>query len=311
MKRVANKAVTAAAASTSASPSTTATTTATTTGAGWTRPAIDPAIVAEFEVRWTATPPRRLDDGTFAFADVDSPDAKLFRPNRSPAEVMQAGAFGGTYFRPIRSAVLPGVKFGDEVWKQFPAEWFAGLDPATRVKSSTYRADVNKYRVKSGASLEEWENSGWMRKVDPYGWFMWYCFFFLGRRCNDDDRQIKRWLACAGETGRWRNRLCKTIWLKNGTWDDTTSSPVIRQTLLHWGYELPQAHYRMWGAKQGVVAGGGGSSGKRSRAAAGDDGDDAEEVEAALAPPAAAAAASSTSSKAAKKKKSKSEEEDE
>jgi hypothetical protein len=26
-----------------------------------------------------------------------------------------------------------------------------------------------------GASLEEWEKSGWMREQDPYGWFQWYC----------------------------------------------------------------------------------------------------------------------------------------
>ena len=31
------------------------------------------------------------------------------------------------------------------------------------------------YQAKCGASLEEWEGSGWMRAQDPYGWFQWYC----------------------------------------------------------------------------------------------------------------------------------------
>ena len=36
------------------------------------------------------------------------------------------------------------------------------------------------YQAKCGASLEEWEGSGWMRAQDPYGWFQWYC------RCGQD-----------------------------------------------------------------------------------------------------------------------------
>ena len=32
-------------------------------------------------------------------------DCPEFRPNMSPKEVLQAGSFGGTYFRPIKSSV--------------------------------------------------------------------------------------------------------------------------------------------------------------------------------------------------------------
>ena len=42
----------------------------------------------------------RRKDGT-----LDFPDYPRFRPNRTPKEVLQAGSFGGTYFRPIKSGV--------------------------------------------------------------------------------------------------------------------------------------------------------------------------------------------------------------
>ena len=102
--------------------------------------------------------PKRSADGTYHFEGFPQ-----FVPNRSPKEILQEGSFGGTYFRPIKSSVCPGVKFGDEVWKELPEDWIKGLDPATRLCSSTYRASVNKYKVKCGASLEEWETSGWIK----------------------------------------------------------------------------------------------------------------------------------------------------
>jgi len=196
----------------------------------------------------TSTHPRRAPDGSFVF-----PDFPEFKPNRSPEEVLRAGSFGGTYFRPIKSAVCPGVKFGEEVWKELPSSWIDGLDPETQICSSIYRPAVNKYKVKSGASLEEWEQSGWIKPQDPYGWFQWYCRFFQGRRTEDDPRQVSRWVACAGEhSGRWRNRLCNVVFQMRTTFDDPSASPVIRQTLLHWGYELTREHYMKWGAKQGA-----------------------------------------------------------
>ena len=41
-----------------------------------------------------------------------------------------------------------------------------------------------------------------VKEVDPYGWFMWYCRFYLGRRCEDDERQIGRWKNCTGPKGK-------------------------------------------------------------------------------------------------------------
>ena len=46
-----------------------------------------------------------------------------------------------------------------------------------------------KYKAKCGSGgLGVWESNGWMSDVDPYGWFQWYCRFYQGRRCSDDQR---------------------------------------------------------------------------------------------------------------------------
>ena len=64
--------------------------------------------------------PKRNSNGIVIF-----PDAKEFSPNMTPKEVLQAGSFGGTYFRPIKSAVT-GLKY-DKMWNELPQEWLEGL----------------------------------------------------------------------------------------------------------------------------------------------------------------------------------------
>ena len=79
------------------------------------------------------------------------------------------------------------------------------------------------------------QSSGWISDADPYGWFQWYCRFYQGRRCSDDARQISRWLGVAGPRGRFRSQLCNKILAAGAAADDVTISPVIQQTLFHWG----------------------------------------------------------------------------
>lgn len=86
------------------------------------------------------------------------PGYPKFQPNRTPKEILQAGAFGGTYFRIIKSNVTKVIY--KDAWKEFPDDWFAGLKISLQVASPTYRKEVNKYNVKCGATLEEWEESG-------------------------------------------------------------------------------------------------------------------------------------------------------
>ena len=163
---------------------------------------------------------------------------KQFKPNKTPKQVFKMGAFGGTYFRPIHSSITGEDYTPKQAMRGLPKDWFKGLDIDTMVTSSKYDKNVNKYKVKCGSSLEAWESSGWIHEQDPYGWFQWYCYYKKGRRTDDDERQIGRWLKLAGPNGRFRRTLMNKIIKERTTYDDFNISPVIRQVLLHWGYQL-------------------------------------------------------------------------
>jgi hypothetical protein len=183
--------------------------------------------------------PKRNSKGEFVFKDF--PD---FRPNLSPEEIIRAGSFGGTYFRPIYSEVTNRSYTSEEAMEGLPAEWFEGLDVASMVTSTTYHTNINKYKAKCGQGLREWESSGWITAHDPYGWFQWYCHFYLGRRCPDDERQVKRGMGVMGRNGRWRRFLVNKCLqankpsLQDALEDVRNISPKVRQLLLHWGYDL-------------------------------------------------------------------------
>ena len=177
--------------------------------------------------------PTRNKHGELVFRDYPE-----FRPNLTPAEVLRLGSFGGTYFRPITSGVTGERYTTKQVLAEFPKEWFDGLDVKSQLGSKTYDKHVNRYGVKCGGSLDMWESSGWISSIDPYGWFQWYCRFYLGRRSTDDERQIKRGLGVCGVKGRFRNQLIGKCARGGTSFDDERISPVIRQALQHWGYVL-------------------------------------------------------------------------
>ena len=169
-----------------------------------------------------------------------------FTPNKTPVEIISEGAFGGTYFRDIYSGV--NGKWYRNSWKEF--DFLKDIDPKL-YSSNYYDVRVNKYNIKCGTSLRFWENKGWIRDIDPYGWFQWYCRYHLGRcissdankvnvvnRANEmseDERPIKRW---NGIINRFKSILVKMIKDKGAKFDNYSISPKIRQILLHWGYEL-------------------------------------------------------------------------
>ena len=177
-------------------------------------------------------------DGVIHFKDYPE-----FVPNLTPKEIFQMGSFGGTYFRPIKSTVTNKTYRNQHL--EFPKNWYTGLDTSVYVTSDKCQPNINKYKVKSGLSLEEWESSGWITHHDPYGWFQWYCRFYQGRRCADDDRQVMRWVKYASEkSGRWRRRLINMCIDKKKAYDDRSVSPVIRQGLQHWGYILNEKDFK-------------------------------------------------------------------
>ena len=161
--------------------------------------------------------------------------------------MLREGCFGGSYWRPLHSRRL-GTSVVDD-YKELPSSWYSGLDVSKFLTSPTYDIEINKYKVASGQSIEEWEAAGWINHTyDVRGWFQWYCRFYMGRRCDDDERQISRWKKCVGETGRWRRMLLKkyvTMGIRE-VFDDGEDeegidvSPVMHQTCHHWAYEVRQ-----------------------------------------------------------------------
>lgn len=198
---------------------------------------------------WTATAPeptRTTYNGPFHFASHPA-----FTPNKSPSEMLREGVFGGSYFRSLYSARL-GITVSDD-WRELPNDWIEGLDIKRFLTSPDYDAEINKYGVACGQSIEAWEAAGWIdHQYDVRGWFQWYCRFFMGRRCEDDDRQVSRWARCVGERGRWRRALLKkygllgirSVFADEGGGDDDEDapdvSPVVHQTCFQWGWQVDQ-----------------------------------------------------------------------
>jgi len=92
-----------------------------------------------------------------------------FQPELTPREMLELGVFGGKYMsdRP----------------DEFPEEWFEDA----RLASGQGDPTLNFFGVDASQPLAEWQRKGWIYDEDPRGWFQWYCRYYLGRRCPDDD----------------------------------------------------------------------------------------------------------------------------
>ncbi len=165
----------------------------------------------------------------------------IFEPMFTPKEMLEKGIFGGTYFAELIDH------------RDFPEEWFTNIEESF-YKSNKYLTEVNFFKIKSGQSQEEWEAKGWMHKDDPRGWFEWYCKYFLGRRHEDDERQIKRWAAFCGPKGRWRNIIYAKIHASGcGIENSQDVSRRIQQSLLHWSYMVNEKDYAAWKKEKGIT----------------------------------------------------------
>jgi len=134
-----------------------------------------------------------------------------FKPHLTPQEMLKLGVFGGLYF-------------GDKP-KEFPAAWWkdAPLSP-----DGKQHKELNLYKVNASQPLSVWKAKGWIHPDDPRGWFQWYCRYYLGRRHEDDARQIKRWKAITRHASQIVHN-CRP--------GDQFCRPRQRQAILHWAYD--------------------------------------------------------------------------
>ncbi len=133
-----------------------------------------------------------------------------FRPELSPKEMLELGIFGGKYMTDCTS--------------EFPDDWFKNA----KLCSTHHDPNLNFFGINASQPLSEWRKKGWIYDEDPRGWFQWYCRYFMGRRCIDDERQIKRWRAICRHIAQIK---------KNCQPYNMTCRRKQRQALLHWAYD--------------------------------------------------------------------------
>jgi hypothetical protein len=133
-----------------------------------------------------------------------------FIPELSPKEMLSLGVFGGKYL--------------NDCQREYPKEWFSEAKLSTGLKDIR----LNYYSVDASQALSEWQRKGWIHPQDPRGWFQWYCRYYMGRRSDDDSRQIKRWKAFRRHAGAIK---------KNCEQYDFRCRRKQRQALLHWAYD--------------------------------------------------------------------------
>ncbi len=134
-----------------------------------------------------------------------------FKPMLTPKEMLELGVFGGLYMTDCKN--------------EFPKEWFtkAKLSP-----DGKRHKELNYFKTNASQPLAEWKRKGWIHKDDPRGWFQWYCRYYMGRRHEDDERQIKRWRAIARHIAQVKHNCME---------GDETCRPRQRQAILHWAYD--------------------------------------------------------------------------
>jgi len=140
---------------------------------------------------------------------------KDFKPDLTPKEMLKLGVFGGAYFIGVEGLVP----------KELPRGWFSGVELSS---DGEKHKELNYFGVRASQPLSLWKKKGWINKQDPHGWFEWYCRYYMGRRSEDDERQIKRWRAMTRHVAQIK---------KNCRKGDESCRPRQRQALLHWAYD--------------------------------------------------------------------------
>ena len=139
-----------------------------------------------------------------------------FKPELTPKQMLELGVFGGLYLYDCQ--------------KEFPRGWFTKAKMVNKkvTVEKNHDASLNFFKVNASQPLAVWQKKGWLHPQDPLGWFQWYCRYFMGRRTQDDDRQIKRWLAIKRHIAQIKNSCRK---------GDFACRRKQRQAVLHWAYD--------------------------------------------------------------------------
>lgn len=133
-----------------------------------------------------------------------------FHPELTPPQLLKLGVFGGKYMTDCAA--------------EFPDDWFEH----SRLCSERHDPELNCFGVNASQPLAVWRANGWIHADDPRGWFQWYCRYFMGRRCADDARQIRRWRAVRRHISQLE---------KNCPPRDLSCRRKQRQAVLHWAYD--------------------------------------------------------------------------
>lgn len=133
-----------------------------------------------------------------------------FRPELTPQELLEMGVFGGKYMTDCRG--------------EFPDSWFT----KARLCHERHVPELNYFGVNASKPLAYWRGKGWIYHEDPRGWFQWYCRYYMGRRCADDARQIRRWKAMQRHIAQLTHNCPPGL---------LSCRRKQRQALLHWAYD--------------------------------------------------------------------------
>ena len=151
------------------------------------------------------------------YGNIDKRMKNAIPPNR----MLTLGVFSGKYLN-------------DDV-VEFPVEWFIAALNRNKLSPDKKNCNINRFKVDSRMSLNQWKKRGWILGKDNKGWFQWWCRYYIGlRRPNLDEKQIKRWLAYK----RHWSQLAKNI-KKHRKNKDPTFRARQRQSLLQWAWKQP------------------------------------------------------------------------
>jgi hypothetical protein len=133
-----------------------------------------------------------------------------FKPELTPKEMLELGIFGGKYMTDCAA--------------EFPKSWFT----EAKLCSEKHDPKLNFFGVNASQPLSVWREKGWINPDDPRGWFQWYCRYYMGRRHQDDERQIRRWKAIRRHIAQIQNNCYPR---------DLDCRSKQRQAVLHWAYD--------------------------------------------------------------------------